>query len=73
MNYWGLSIASDPMQIEGFKMDAGNILLNKIEFNLEAAGNELDKKIQQQPMYTQADIGNWSVVYHQKDESCLMF
>jgi len=66
MNRWGIKISQDPLFLNAFKMDAGNILLAANEkgernaFNLEAVGSDLDRRIQA-PMYSQPSIRSWIV------------
>jgi hypothetical protein len=66
MNNWGISISQDPLLINAMKIDVGNILLaqsdggNRVSFNLEGAGPDLDRRIQA-PMYSQPEIRAWTV------------
>lgn len=73
MNNWGISIANEPLIINAIKMDVGNILLaandqGRVSFNLEAAGNDLDRRIQA-PMYSQPEIKSWTVLFNIKFRS----
>jgi aubergine-like protein len=62
---WGLTIANQPTRIGGRRLDAGNIQMGKINFNIDQT-EDIDRKIQGE-MFSQPAITKWMIFSTARD------
>lgn len=72
MEEWQLRFKPQPVAIDGYKFDAGKILMgskgaSRIMFDIESAGRDMDRKVQDK-MYEQPEFKTWGIFYPERDE-----
>jgi hypothetical protein len=69
---WHLKFNETPQELQGFKYNAGNLLMGPnasgtpASFDIEKCAREIDRKIQGK-MYTQTQLKNWAIFHGDRD------
>ena len=69
---WHLKFRDTPAEIQGFKYDAGNLVMGATssgapnQFDIERSARELDRKIQAK-MFTQPALKTWGIFHGDRD------
>jgi aubergine-like protein len=73
MEEWQLKFKDAPAAIEGYKFNAGKILMgsknsgDRVQFDIETSGRDMDRKVQDK-MYEQPEFKTWGIFYPERDE-----
>jgi len=69
---WHLKFNENPQELQGFKYQAGNLLMGPnasgtpASFDIEKCAREIDRKIQGK-MFTQTQLKNWAIFHGDRD------
>lgn len=69
---WHLKFKDVPAQLEGFKYEAGNLVMGPtssgapMKFDVEKCAREIDRKIQAK-MHTQPALNTWGIFHGDRD------
>eukprot|EP00347_Sterkiella_histriomuscorum_P022394 403330644 len=72
MDNWQIEISDEPIEIQGLKLSAGNMVMGKsssgvrMEFDIETT-HDIDRKIQSK-MYDQPDLSKWGIFFSEFDK-----